>query len=428
MSQSPHGKLPVRSTAKTNKRGLSGFIQNIKRNPRAMSGLRITGLAVLMAGVLFLGVGIGNGTVAFGSDAGFRRSIQDNDPGRLSFSGIDQLYEDLKISFDGQLDKQKLEDGMKKGLVEAAGDQYTEYFTAEESQEFNEALSGSFEGIGAELSKEGDAIIVVAPIAGFPADRAGLKAKDIISKINGNSAYDISVSEAVKQIRGPKGTQVKLDIIRDGKPLSFEITREQITTPSVKWEVTPENIGVMTISRFSEDTPELAQQAATEFKTKNVRGVVLDLRGNPGGLLDASVNLSSLWLPDGKTILEEKRDNKLIKTYRAKGDATLVGVPTVVLVDNGSASASEITAGALKDNKVATIIGVKTYGKGSVQEIRELKDGGSLKVTIARWFTPSGRNIDKEGIEPDQKVEISDADVAAKRDTQKDAAINKLKQ
>ncbi len=403
-------------------------MQNIKRNPRAMSGLRITGLAVLMAGVLFLGVGIGNGTVAFGSDAGFRRSIQDNDPGRLSFSGIDQLYEDLKISFDGQLDKQKLEDGMKKGLVEAAGDQYTEYFTAEESREFNEALSGSFEGIGAELSKEGDAIIVVAPIAGFPAERAGLKAKDIISKINGNSAYDISVTEAVKQIRGPKGTQVKLDIIRDGKPLSFEITREQITTPSVKWEVTPENIGVMTISRFSEDTPELAQQAATEFKTKNVRGVVLDLRGNPGGLLDASVNLSSLWLSDDKTILEEKRDNKLIKTYRAKGDATLLGVPTVVLVDNGSASASEITAGALKDNKVATIIGVKTYGKGSVQEIRELKDGGSLKVTIARWFTPSGRNIDKEGIEPDQKVEISDADVAAKRDTQKDAAINKLKQ
>lgn len=431
MSQVGSGKSPHKqhtSTQTSVKSKRPGFVQKIKQDPRKMSALRVGGLILLLAGTLFLGIGIGNGRVAFGSDAAFHRSIQKDDPGSLSFEGIDQLYGDLKTSFDGQLDKQKLEDGMKKGLVEAAGDPYTEYMSKDESKEFNEALSGSFEGIGAELNKEGDSIVIVAPIAGFPAERAGLRAKDVIVKINGESAYDINTSEAVKKIRGPKGTKVKLEVVRDGKPLTFEIEREQITTPSVKWEVTPDNIGIMTISRFSEDTPALSRQAAQEFKDKNVKGVVVDLRSNPGGLLDASVKLSSLWLPNGKTVLEEKRDNKLMKTYRASGEPTLLGVPTVVLVDNGSASASEITAGALKDNGVATIIGVKSYGKGSVQEVRELNNGGILKVTIARWFTPSGRNIDKEGIEPDQKVELSEQDIAAKRDLQKDAAINKLKQ
>lgn len=409
-----------------NFRGVKSWVNERKKNKKFMSGFRVGALTLVLAGMLFLGIGIGNGTITVGPDGAFRKSIQ-RDAGQLNYDGVDELYNDLKNGFDGQLDTRKLEDGLKEGLVKAAGDPYTEYLTAEENKEFSEQLNGSFEGIGAELSKDGESIVIIAPIAGFPAEKAGLKARDIIGKINGESAFDISTTEAVKKIRGPKGTKVKLDIIREGRPLSFEITRDQINIPSVKWEVTDDNIGVMTISRFGDDTVSLAQRAANEFKAKNVKGVVLDMRGNPGGLLDSAVGLSNIWLPSGKTILEEKRDGKIMKVYRATGKAILEGVPTVVLVDEGSASASEITAGALKDNGAATILGVKSYGKGSVQELVDLRGGGVLKVTIARWFTPNGRNIDKEGIEPDKKVEISEEDVKAGRDPQKDAAINKLR-
>ncbi len=400
---------------------------SIKSAKLKINILRTGGAIIVLAGVLFLGIGIGNGKVAFGTDAQYRKSLQ-HENGKLSFDGIDEIYSDLKNGYDGQLDTAKLEDGLKEGLVKAAGDPYTEYLSKEKSKEFNEQLSGSFEGIGAELNKENDAIVIVAPIAGFPADKAGIKSGDIISKINGDTAFDLSITDAVKKIRGPKDTSVKLDIIRDGKPLTFDITRDQINTPSVKWEVTDGNIGVITISRFGEDTASLTQQAADELKAKNVKGVVLDMRGNPGGLLEAAVSVSSLWLQKGKSVLQEKRNDTVVKSYTSNGKATLAGIPTVVLIDGGSASASEITAGALKDNGAASLIGVKSYGKGSVQELRNLTAGGVLKVTIARWYTPNNRNIDKEGIEPDQKVEITDENVKAKVDPQKDAAFAKLRQ
>jgi carboxyl-terminal processing protease len=182
----------------------------------------------------------------------------------------------------------------------------------------------------------------------------------------------------------------------------------------------------MRISRFSEDTVGLAQQAAKQFKSTNVRGIILDVRGNPGGLLNTAVDVSSLWLKPGALILEEKRENTVIRDYRASGKNPLFGVPTVVLVNEGSASASEIVAGALKDNGAATLIGTKTFGKGSVQQVERLRGGGILKVTIARWYTPSGRNIDKEGIEPGKTVEITEEDSKTSRDPQKDAAQQAL--
>lgn len=382
---------------------------------------------LVLVAVFGIGLGVGSNRIKLGPDGVYRKSVQKTEAGALRYDGANELYADLKDGFDGQLDQVKLEDGAKAGLVKAAGDPYTEYLNEQEAKDFDGQLNGTFEGIGAELGKEQQSVVIISPIAGFPAEKAGLKSKDIISKINGENAYDITINDAVKKIRGPKGTPVKLEVIRDGKLLTFEITRDQINIPSVKTEVTADNIGVITISRFGDDTVSLVQKAATDFKTKNVKGVVLDMRGNPGGLLDAAVGVSSVWLPEGKTVLQEKRDGKVVKTYNALGNPTLLGVPTVVLVDGGSASASEITAGALHDNKVATIMGVKSYGKGSVQELRQLKFGGVLKVTIARWFTPDGRNIDKEGIEPDQKVELTEKDAAAKNDTQKNAALEKLK-
>lgn len=379
-------------------------------------------LAVFLAGSV-----IGTKNPDFFTNLRNEKSVQNqNLPGKLDYSGVEEVYAKLKANYDGQLDQNALEDGLKQGLVKAAGDPYTVYLNAKESKEFSEELSGSFEGIGAELGKDKQSIVIVSPIAGFPAAKAGLKPKDIISDINGQSAFDLSIDEAVQKIRGPKGTAVKLGVIRDGKKLEFNITRAEITIPSVTSKVVDGNIGVITISRFGDDTVELTTKYARELKGKNVKGIVLDLRGNPGGLLDAAVGVSSLWLPSGKTVLQEKRGGVVENTYYAKGDPILLGVPTVVLIDGGSASASEITAGALHDNGAATLIGEKSYGKGSVQQVLELGYGGELKVTVARWYTPKGINIDKSGIQPDKKVTISDSDITAKRDPQLDAAKQTL--
>lgn len=346
-------------------------------------------------------------------------------PYRLDYSGVEELYAQLKDSYDGRLDAKKLEDGLKEGLVKAAGDPFTEYLNESAAKEFEDDLNGSFEGIGAELGKEEQSIVIISPIAGFPAEKAGLKAGDIISEIDGEPAYDLSITEAVKKIRGPKGTTVKLGIIRDGKPHELEITRDTITVPSVTGEMKAGNIGVIKISRFGNDTTTLARKTALDLQDQGAKKIVLDLRGNPGGLLDSAVEVSSLWLPKGTKILDERRGGETVRTYGAQGGAVLQNIPTVVLINEGSASASEIVAGALHDNKAAIIIGEKSYGKGSVQEVIPLDEGGTLKVTIARWFTPAGRNIDKEGIAPNKSVKSPEK--AGAKDAQLEAALAYLK-
>ncbi len=380
--------------------------------------------------IFWLGVGVGNGRIMLGPDAVFHRSVQKGKlPANLDYSSVEKVYDALKKDYDGQLDVNKLLDGLKQGLANASGDNYTEYLNADAAKQFNSELNGTFSGIGAELSKDqSNNIVIVAPIAGYPAEKAGLKPKDIIVEVNGASISDLTVTEVVNKIRGPEGTKVKLKVIRNNsQQLEFEITRQQITVPSVDSQILNGNIGYIKISRFADDTSSLAQQAAIKFKQANVKGVILDLRSDPGGLLDAAVDVSSLWLPKGKTVLQERRGGTTIRTYTSSGLATLQNIPTVALINEGSASASEITAGALKDNGAATLIGVKSFGKGSVQQLEKLPDGGVLKVTIARWFTPGGKNIDKEGISPDQEVKRSDDDFKNNRDPQKDKAIEQLK-
>jgi carboxyl-terminal processing protease len=382
----------------------------------------------LLAGLLIfaLGVNVGNGRLQFNKT----QTVASNNqlPADLDYESVEAIYDKLRDSYDGKLDQQQILDGIKEGLAKASGDPYTEYFNTKDAKDFNDELNGSFTGIGAELGKNAaDNIEIISPIAGFPAEKAGLKAKDVLSEIDGKSAVGITVTEAVSKIRGEAGTKVKLKVIRDNKQeLEFEITRAQITVPSVKHEVV-DGIGILTISRFGPDTSQLAREAATSFKQAGVKGIILDLRGDPGGLLDAAVSVSSLWLNQNQTVLQEKRDGHVIKEFKSNGDATLKGIKTVVLVNGGSASASEITAGALRDNKVATLIGTKTYGKGSVQQIEPLSDGGILKVTSAHWFTPSGKGIDKNGLEPDQKVDRSDDDFKNNKDPQKDAAFAALR-
>ncbi len=384
-------------------------------------------LATLALTVLVFsgGVAAGRGDVHLrGLNLGKTSSTADN----LDYSSVDQLYSLLKSDFDGQLDSSKLLDGLKSGLVNAANDPYTAYFNPAEAQIFNEELTGSFTGIGAELGTNADNnIVIVSPLSGYPAEKAGLKPKDIIVGIDGQTTTGMGVDKAVQKIRGAVGTSVKLTISRGAdKPFDVSITREQITIPSVKSSVEGA-IGYLKISQFTNDTQKLAQSAAADFRAKGIKAVILDLRSDPGGYLNTAVDISSLWLDQGKTVVSERRGSQTLSTDYAKGGNVLKGLPTIVLINGGSASASEITAGALHDNGLATIVGEKSFGKGSVQQVESLPGGGELKVTIARWFTPAGKNIDKQGITPDVTIPLSDADAAAGKDPQKDKATEILR-
>lgn len=388
---------------------------------RKWSLRRIIGTLILV--VLFFGggVAVGRGDIHL---QGLSLETASAARGPLDYSTVDQVYNILSRDYDGNLDQTKLIDGAKQGLVAAAGDPYTEYFNPGDAKTFNEELSGSITGIGAEIGSDAAGNIqVVSPIAGYPAEKAGLKPKDLIGAINGQPTSGMSVDAAVSKIRGAAGTKVTLSIIRgEGNPFNVTITREKITVPSVTWSEAA-GIGYMKISQFTDDTVSLAKKAASEFKAKGVKGVVLDLRGNPGGYLNGAVNVSSLWLPQGKTVVSERRGSAIIDTEDATGDNPLKGLPTAVLIDGGSASASEITAGALHDNHAATLVGVRSFGKGSVQQVENLSDGSELKVTIAHWYTPNGININKKGIQPDTIVNLTDNDIKSGKDPQKDKAF-----
>jgi len=373
------------------------------------------GVAALL--IFGLGLNIGNGRITLGP-----HGSQTGLPAQLDYSSVTALYQELKDNYNGKLTAQQLTDGLKHGLAEATNDPYTEYFTAAEAKDFNSQLNNSFSGIGAELGQDNDKnIIVISPLDGFPAMKAGLKAQDIITTINGTTTSGMSVDEAVSKIRGKSGTVVKLGIVRDkSQSLTISITRQNIQAPSITTKTLDGTIGYMHITTFADDTSQLALKDAQAFKKQNVKGIILDLRGNPGGLLDAAIDVSSLWLPKGATIVEE-RGTIGIDTHQANGDNILQGIPTVVLIDGGSASASEITAGALHDNGVATLIGQKSYGKGVVQQLLDLNDGGQLKVTVAQWFRPNGQNIQHKGITPDQTVK-ENANATSDNDAQLIAA------
>jgi len=370
------------------------------------------------------GYAVGKGDVHLWGGKGV---IANQTPSNLNYASVDAVYTILKNDYDGSLNSTKLINGAKAGLVAATGDPYTEYFDPAAAKDFNNELAGSITGIGAELGTDAqNDIVIVSPLSGYPAEKAGLKPKDIIAAVDNQSTQGMSVDAVVRKIRGKEGTKVTLTVVRGSqKPFDLTITRQKITVPSVKYQEDG-NIGYLKISQFSNDTVSLAQKAAQEFKAKHVKGVVLDLRSDPGGYLNAAVGVSSLWLDKGKTVVQERRGGQVVSTETATGGNILAGLPTIVLIDGGSASASEITAGALHDNDIAQLVGVKSFGKGSVQQVENLPDGSELKVTIARWYTPDGKNIDKQGINPDVSVSISDQDAAAGKDPQKDKAYSLL--
>jgi len=403
-------------------------VRKVKRNifSEWFSRSKLTVLVVsviIIVAVFILGINIGNGNI----DIHFGGSQNSQLPDQLNYSSVNQVYQVLKSQYDGKLTAAQLLDGLKTGLANSLNDPYTEYFNPTQAKAFNSELQGSFSGIGAELGENSsNEIEVIAPLAGTPAAKAGLQPQDIIVSVNGVSTTSMSIDQAVNDIRGPQGTKVTLQIVRGQTPIKLTITRETITVPSVTSKILTGNIGYMQISQFTDDTSSLAQQAAQKFEQAGVKGIILDLRANPGGEVNAAVNVSSLWLNDGQTIMVEKTGDTVVQTYSATGNDLLKGIPTVILVNGGSASASEITASALHDNQDAYIIGTQTYGKGVVQQINNLSNGAELKVTIAHWYRPDGKSINHIGITPDKVVTITQAQITAGQDPQEDAAITYL--
>ncbi|MBR5669845.1 S41 family peptidase [Candidatus Saccharibacteria bacterium] len=375
--------------------------------------------ALVFPAGLILGLNWTNIVNEFAPVFGAKKSV-----GQLDFSSLNKVYERLAENFDGELDKKTLVEGAKRGLVEAAGDTYTYYMNAVEAQEFEKDLNGDVgAGIGVEIGQRDGLVKVLRTTPDNPARKAGVLAGDIIYKADGEDISAKPVDEVAKRLRGKAGTKVKLTVMRDNKEIEFELTRETINNVSVYSEYKGKT-AVITITRFDQDTGRLAREKAREAVDRGCDKYIIDLRGNGGGYVSAAKEVASLWL-DGKLVVEQRSSNGVYdeKTYSDRGQAILAGKKTIVLVNGSTASASEIVAGALKDYEMATILGEKTYGKGSVQALENFLSGEMLRVTVAKWYTPNGKNINKEGIEPDVKVERTFEQINKEIDPQLDAAL-----
>lgn len=393
-------------------------------------GVAVFSLAIGIA-VFFIGYN-------YGHVHGVRSIVPDGE-GQVVNKGGSQASEDIDFSFfwevwnlvkDQYVDKPVSEEelfyGALQGLVSGLDDPYSTFFTPTDADEFNQELEGTFFGIGAEIGMKDDAIVVVAPLAGSPAEQAGLMPGDYIIDVDGESIAGYTVTQAVYKIRGEKGVPVYLTVAREGYDdlITIEIVRDEIKIDSVTWEIRDDGIAIITMSMFNEETTDLFDQAVQEILTSDASGIVLDLRSNPGGLLTAAINVAGYWI-DGKPVVIERIGGEEFP-FAGAGVARLANIPTVVLVNGGSASASEILAGALQDYGVATVVGEQTFGKGSVQEYHEFPNGSAVKITVAEWLTPNGRSINETGIEPDVVIEYTIDNYHAEETPQLDEAIRLL--
>lgn len=344
---------------------------------------------------------------------------------RLDLSSVQKTYQTLVANYDGNIDTDKLIVGASKGLTAALGDKYTVYLDEKESEQFNSSLDGSIGGgIGAMIGLRNNQPTILKVLKNDPAEQAGIKDNDRIIAINDDTMVDKTVDDVVAKLRGKTGTTVKITVLRGSDKQTFSVTRDEITSPSVDSEIKGD-VGILSISRFDDETGSEARQAADKMLTHGVKSIVLDLRNNGGGYVDAAQDVASLWLKD-KVIVQERKGDKVVDTLSTTGSPILDKLPTVVLINANSASAAEIVAGALHDYDVATLVGEKSFGKGSVQTVIDMGWGNTLKVTIAKWYTPNGVNIMDEGIKPDTKVGITDADVTKGHDPQLQAALDQL--
>ncbi|MDD3679089.1 MAG: S41 family peptidase [Patescibacteria group bacterium] len=388
-------------------------------------------IGIILISVFILGWFFGSQDAKI-SRVGFTPKLIERDSSESSadFSVFWRAWDLIVEKYDGEVDFKKMIYGAIKGMSEALGDPYTVFMTPEESQALENELSGVIYGIGAEIGIKNDKLTVISPLSGSPAEEAGLMPGDIIIKIDDEETTKMSVDEAVSKIRGKEGTNVVLTIARGKTEKTYKIKRSKITIKSVNHEIIEENIGYIEITRFDEKTTTNLRKALDEFASKNIEKIILDLRGNPGGYLDQSISVSSEFLEKGVIVTEKKDVDTNGKRYEYKasgrGKMTDKKYKIVVLVNEGSASAAEIVAGALKDHKRATIVGETTFGKGSVQEIENLSGGAKMRITVAHWYTPNGQNIAKSGIKPDIEAKLTEEDYDKGRDPQLKRAISIL--
>ena len=374
--------------------------------------------------VICFGVAFGLG-VWFGVD---KIAYHVPQPGTIDFSLFWDSYNQLKENFinpDKITDKSVIY-GAIQGMTSSLEDPYTFFFPPEKAKVFEDDLSGSFDGIGVEIGIKKDFLTVVSPLKGTPGENAGLKAGDIIVKINGKDSISMSTDEAVDLIRGPKGTKVTLTIMREGweKTKDFEIIRDTIKIPSANWSLKDGNVAYMQVYQFGGSLPNEFAKMASEILQSSAKKIVLDLRNNPGGYLEVAQEIAGWFLEKGQVVtIEDFGKEKPQTLYKADGNSLFANFPMVILINEGSASASEILAGALRDNRKIKLVGNKSFGKGSVQQPIELRDGSLLKVTIAHWLTPKGSSISEVGLAPDIKVDITDNDIKQKNDSQLQKAL-----
>ena len=324
---------------------------------------------------------------------------------------VEAVYDQLLSQYFEDVEGEKLVEGALSGMVDSIGDPYTQYLDVSEATSLNDTISASFEGIGAEVMKQGDSIMIVSPIAGSPAEKAGLKPNDILLKADDKDLTGLSLNEAVSFIRGEKGSKVLLTIRRGETQFEVSVTRDTIPVETVVYNLDKENpsIGYISINSFSNPTYEEIVTAVKELRTEGAKSFIFDVRQNPGGILDGALSISNMFVEEGSVIMQtEEKDQKpvqLVADNKEMGDFKITE-PSVLLVDEGSASASEILAGALKESADIPIIGTKTFGKGTVQTVASFPDKSELKLTIAKWLTPSGEWINKKGIKPTIQVEL----------------------
>ena len=395
-------------------------MENYSREEKEGRKDKFKWLKIAAIAVLFIGTGIGmfyGGNIA--ATKGFiltgvpEKAVEDL--GKISdsdkYSDLFELRSLLMAKYDGDIDDTVLLEGAMKGMASALGDPYTVYMNSEEYVDFVES-NNNFYGIGAQIGVRDEKVVIIAPIAGSPAERAGIRAGDVILRVDDYDVTDANSEEVVSRVRGEEGVPVKLTVKRGQQTLQFDVVREEIQSESVKGEILEDNIGYIQITTFSdEDVSVKFTEKLNELKESGMERLILDLRGNPGGYLDKCVEIASNFIPEGEMITYtiDKYDNKQVSLSQG-GDA--IGMPLVVLVDGGSASASEVVTGALKDNNVATVVGTTTFGKGIVQQLVPFKESdgdiGAIKVTTSKYYCPNGENIHGKGIEPDITVELSE--------------------
>jgi carboxyl-terminal processing protease len=396
----------------------------------------LAGFGALLLAILLFSAGVATGVARQGTnrvqaegEVVNQSRLYDGIEDDVDFGTFWDVWDVLRQTYyDQPVSEKELFYGAMEGMLNALNDPYSTFFDPELTEEFNQEITGTFFGIGAEIGEEDDVIVVVAPLSGSPAEAAGVRAGDYILAVDGEDIIGYSVHEAVRIIRGEEGTDVVLTLARDGvdETRDVTITRGEIKIDSVVWEVREDGIGVIEIGRFSEDTTALFTEAVQEMLLADVSGLVIDLRNNPGGLLDQAMNIAGFWVGTDVSVLQKVSGE--VQSFRSSGQDLLRDMNTVVLVNGGSASGSEILAGALQDYNLATLIGETTFGKGSVQEYFELPDGSAFKVTVAEWLTPLGREINHVGITPDMEVEYTIEDYEQENTPQFDTAIDYLTQ